>query len=191
MSEAKNTITIYGASDDLVEVDGPFGDEFGCYNQAMTLSFDDGTRVRAAYSEAGDGCWRVEVVALGEGAEVVEHFKATDSDGKEYSDRVTIRGRFTKIARKSKSALRKVKPPPPPQWEVAMSRVNAEFKRIGFFCVADDVVLSMEEVEDKARAHINWFRDWASDSAQQMERVLAAMMRDAEPREESTTGAKP
>lgn len=71
------TITIYGSSDDLVEVeiqgeDGQKGFEAGAYDRGRTifLTMPDGTgmRVYAEYSptDLGGGVWMIGVAQLGE-----------------------------------------------------------------------------------------------------------------------------
>ena len=87
------TVTIYGASDDLIEIEGDLGrDEFGAYDEAKDLLFSNGCKVRVNYGE--DGCWRTELLTP-ELCTVVKHKLATDSDSKDdYTDRLTICGDF-------------------------------------------------------------------------------------------------
>lgn len=72
-------ITIYGASDDLVEIGGhPDGDEIGCYDEDVLIvigcGIDGGVAVRMSYvgisngveSETGFGCWSAQIAQLGE-----------------------------------------------------------------------------------------------------------------------------
>ena len=70
-------IRIYGASDDLVEIEGhPKGDEVGCYNQRVVVVIGDeatgGVAVRMSYGtkefprSVGFACWSAEVVQLSE-----------------------------------------------------------------------------------------------------------------------------
>ena len=81
-------VTIYGASDDLVELDGDIRDEIGCYDEPnMKLAFSDGTVLSVKYDD--DGCWRVNRVA--EGTAAMEKVDAEGPDGN-YSDRVTLTG---------------------------------------------------------------------------------------------------
>ena len=74
-------IRIYGASDDLVDIEGhPDGDEIGCYDRDVIVIVEDpaggGIAVRMSYApgfpkkacgrEIGFGCWSAEVVQLAE-----------------------------------------------------------------------------------------------------------------------------
>lgn len=72
-------IHIYGASDDLVEIEGhPDGDEIGCYDQDVLIKIDDGqgggVAVRMSYqprmAPLGDGvaagCWSAEIAQIDE-----------------------------------------------------------------------------------------------------------------------------
>ncbi len=73
-------VRIYGASDDLVEIEGhPDGDEVGCYEQDVIVVLGDekgGVLVRMSYSprftgapglpDAAFGCWSAEVAPIGE-----------------------------------------------------------------------------------------------------------------------------
>jgi hypothetical protein len=62
-------LKVYGASDDLIELDGNFGDvneEIGLYpkdNEAHYLAFSDGTVLRVVYDE--DGIWRLTPIFKG------------------------------------------------------------------------------------------------------------------------------
>ena len=80
-------VTVSGASDDLVEVDGDLSEEFG--GDEVTLVFGDGTHLLVRYAE--DGCWRVSLVK--QGTATYRHvFTATDSDSDNYSDRAELEG---------------------------------------------------------------------------------------------------
>ena len=59
------TITIYGASDDLIELEGAIRDEISPCNEdePTRLAFSDGTVLSVAYD--ADGCWRINRVAVG------------------------------------------------------------------------------------------------------------------------------
>lgn len=85
-------VTIYGASDDLVEVEGDLSNEFN--GDDVTLIFGDGTHVRAEYGRSG--LWRLNRTQAGSAA--YEHvFTATDSDSDAYSDRVTLDGNLVSV----------------------------------------------------------------------------------------------
>lgn len=69
-------ICIYGASDDLVEIEGhPDGDEVGCYEKDVFITIGDttggGLAVRMSYSpqlgkDVAFGCWTAEIGQLDE-----------------------------------------------------------------------------------------------------------------------------
>jgi hypothetical protein len=83
------TITIYGASDDLIEVEGSIEEEFGCRggeNEGDLLAFSDGTILRVAYTAAG--IWRITPVFRGNADLMIE--QAPEGDDSNYSDRATL-----------------------------------------------------------------------------------------------------
>lgn len=54
---------IYGASDDLIEIEGAVNDEIGCYFKARkTILCSDNTKATIAY----DGEWKINVLVEGE-----------------------------------------------------------------------------------------------------------------------------
>lgn len=62
------TVTIYGASDDLVEVEGAIegADEFGCYDREWIGVLRDpatseALRIRVQFGVANDSDWRIQV----------------------------------------------------------------------------------------------------------------------------------
>lgn len=83
-------ITVYGASDDLIEVVGAIQEEFGAWSsddETSALAFSDGTVLSVRYDD--QGFWRVNRIATGSAS--YEHREATD-ERTDYSDRVTLRG---------------------------------------------------------------------------------------------------
>lgn len=57
-------LKVYGASDDLVEIDGDISEEFGRFDsEGDYLAFSDGTVLKAIYDE--DGIWRMKQVFKG------------------------------------------------------------------------------------------------------------------------------
>jgi hypothetical protein len=60
-------VTIYGASDDLIEIEGDIREEFNHYSNedddARLLGFSDGTLLRVVYDK--DGIWRLTRIAAG------------------------------------------------------------------------------------------------------------------------------
>jgi hypothetical protein len=80
-------IKIYGASDDLIEVEGNINEEFGVDGGEL-FAFSDGTVLRVAYSQAG--VWRVSPVARG--SAVLTITQAPEDDDRDYTDRATLDG---------------------------------------------------------------------------------------------------
>lgn len=101
------TIKIYGASDDLVEVEGKASgcDEFGFYATGKPgyLACSDGTVLRVCYAGDKTGCWRVAVEQAG--AAAFEMVRKGDEDADEqdgvpgYSDLATLTGVIDKVRR--------------------------------------------------------------------------------------------
>jgi hypothetical protein len=73
---------VYGASDDLIEVEGPFTEEFGAdSDEGQILAFSDGTLLELKYDN--DGLWRI--VRLAEGTCEYAHVP-----GSVYEDRCDV-----------------------------------------------------------------------------------------------------
>lgn len=59
-------VKIYGASDDLVEIEGSaYEQEIGCYERDVRIRFLDGTIIHVGYPKEGIGVWWIEVEADG------------------------------------------------------------------------------------------------------------------------------
>lgn len=60
-------LTIYGASDDLIEVEGTLREEFNVYldldSDVLYLAISDGTLLRVRYDESG--IWRFTPIVVG------------------------------------------------------------------------------------------------------------------------------
>ena len=58
---------VYGASDDLVEIEGSAykEDEIGCYEHDVRIRFLDGTVIRVGYPKDGLAVWWIEVEKQG------------------------------------------------------------------------------------------------------------------------------
>lgn len=82
-------VTVYGASDDLVELEGDLSEEFSTSNDGGFLSFSDGTILLVEYRD--EGLWKISQLAVG--AADFSLRPATDLD-KDYSDRATLEGDF-------------------------------------------------------------------------------------------------
>lgn len=81
------SITIYGASDDLIEIDGDISEEF-TYADNNLLAFSDGTILRIEYGYSG--VWRISPVVRGAASLAIE--QAPEGDDDNYSDRATLDG---------------------------------------------------------------------------------------------------
>ena len=79
-------VKVYGASDDLVEIENSKykEDEIGCYDHDVRIRFLDGTIIRVGYPKDGLAIWWIEIEKQG----TAEH-KLTiceDEDARIYSD---------------------------------------------------------------------------------------------------------
>ncbi len=83
-------LTIYGASDDLVEIEGSVNEEFNLildkYSDSAILAVSDGTLLRVRYDE--DGVWRFTPIVVGS-ASLDIHIGIDD---RRHSDLVTLTG---------------------------------------------------------------------------------------------------
>lgn len=83
-------LKIYGASDDLIEVEGDFSEEIGCYIQDDTkyISISDGTLLEVRYDSFGR--WKFCLISKSKfGTKVnIKIFANDDEDN--YSDVVTL-----------------------------------------------------------------------------------------------------
>ena len=82
-------LTIYGASDDLIEIEGDFSEEFNFYpneDRQYVLGFSDGTLLRVEYDV--DGLWRLHLVHKGD----AEFSKIEGSVEDDTNDKVTLNG---------------------------------------------------------------------------------------------------
>jgi hypothetical protein len=87
-------ITVYGASDDLIEVDGDISAEFAYqkrgYGQPSgdLLAFSDGTILRVEFTRSG--VWRITPVVRGSAELSIDQAPENDEDNR--SDRATVSG---------------------------------------------------------------------------------------------------
>lgn len=85
-------ITLYGASDDLIEIEGDIREEFPYRDldgKGDLIGFSNGMLVRVLLD--GDGVWRIHPIrAMGRGTYAIEQAQVGDDDN--YSDRLTIPG---------------------------------------------------------------------------------------------------
>lgn len=84
------TVTIYGASDDLIEVDGAIREEFSAYGEWRYLHFDDGTVIRGGYGLVPNRGWHFEVVRRGTAA--IEVLEPICDNGGHYTDQMRLTG---------------------------------------------------------------------------------------------------
>ncbi len=88
------SVTIYGASDDLVEVEGDVREEFSALGNENFdgdggyLAFSDGTILSIVYGDRG--VWRIVPIAEGSGELSVKQAPVGDED--DYSDIATLSG---------------------------------------------------------------------------------------------------
>lgn len=77
-------IQVSGYSDDLVEIDGDWVDEIGCYEHVATIEFNDGTEIEMQYEGP---MWKVKVIREGSADHRIEKLVENDDY---YSDLFTI-----------------------------------------------------------------------------------------------------
>jgi hypothetical protein len=82
------SITIYGSSDDLIEIEGDIREEF-CVDgdDSFLLGISDGTLLNATYDR--EGMWRIN--RLKEGSAGYDKVEGKDPDD-DYTDQVTLTG---------------------------------------------------------------------------------------------------
>jgi hypothetical protein len=89
MTISPNQTVVYGASDDLIEIEGSIREEFYAtekvHDDGDLLAFSNGVVLRVRYDT--DGVWRLSLVA-GTGVKI-EQAPANDEDGN-YSDTATL-----------------------------------------------------------------------------------------------------
>ena len=82
-------VKVYGASDDLVEVEGDFSGEIGSYgtddrDKGVLLVLSDGSILEVKYGKNEDAIWEVKLLKRGSSFERIE--PCTDSEAEIYSD---------------------------------------------------------------------------------------------------------
>jgi hypothetical protein len=82
------TITIYGASDDLIEVGGDIREEFNPDGDSALMACSEGTILRVTFDH--NGVWRITPVVHGSAALTIA--QAPESDDRNYTDRATLTG---------------------------------------------------------------------------------------------------
>ena len=82
------SIKVFGASDDLIEVEGDIEEEFSHLDDTAYLCFSDGTILSVEFSRSG--IWRIVSIVSGTAAVSIVQAPANDDDN--YSDVATIEG---------------------------------------------------------------------------------------------------
>lgn len=100
------TVTIYGVSDDLIEIEGDLNEEIDPLNEdeGVLLAFGDGTILEVRYDDAG--VWRVTQRIAGSATFDKDENPADDED--RYSDRVTLTGDLRWVVAAEKPTLHKI-----------------------------------------------------------------------------------
>ena len=99
-------VTVYGASDDLIEIEGDIREEFYADSELPSwLAFSDGTVLRIQYMD--DGIWRINRDRSG--AAAYSKVEAGSADDDNYSDRVTLAGKIEWVVRGTDCAPRREK----------------------------------------------------------------------------------
>ena len=80
---------VYGASDDLIELEGEFSGEVGCYgtdNQeyGVLIIVSDGTILEVKYGKGGAAIWEVKLLVKGSLFDRID--PCMDEDADPYSD---------------------------------------------------------------------------------------------------------
>lgn len=81
--------TVYGESDDLIEVNGDVRGEVGCYGtderpHGVLLVFSDGTILEAKYGKGDMGVWGLATLCKGD--KLKEITPCADEDARPHSD---------------------------------------------------------------------------------------------------------
>lgn len=104
-----STVTVYGASDDLIEIEGDLNEEFNpdSDDQGTWLIFGDGTVLDIRYDDFG--VWRITRPHSGTAEMVKDEDPGNDED--RYSDRVTLTGDLRWVIAAEKVTFHKIGAP--------------------------------------------------------------------------------
>lgn len=97
-------VTIYGSSDDLIEIEGAIEDEFNVSgDHSHCLAFSDGTLLEIIYTNAG--FWRISVITKG----TLTSYDKTEATNTQtdYTDRLTLIGNIKWVALATKYTMLK------------------------------------------------------------------------------------
>lgn len=80
---------IYGCSDDLIEFEGDFSGEVGCYGtddqeHGVLVVVSDGTLLEVKYGKGGNGVWGITLIK--KGVHYLNIEQCDDEDAEIYSD---------------------------------------------------------------------------------------------------------
>lgn len=84
-------VVIYGASDDLIEVEGDINAELCDTNGKQCVVFSDGTVIQVRYTDLGT--WSLSLVNMGTKC-ITKWTPNEGSDSRLYSDRMEVEGDF-------------------------------------------------------------------------------------------------
>lgn len=92
-------VTVYGASDDLIELEGDIREEFTLRDEdeGDLIAFSNGVLLRVAFTN--DGLWKIHQIGGDRDRVVIE--PATGPDDDAYSDRATVAGSVTWVVQGS------------------------------------------------------------------------------------------
>ena len=82
------SVVIYGASDDLIEIDGDIREEFDIDRGGPLLAFSDGTVVRIEWTRVG--IWRIQPMVFGAGELTIVPAPVDDDENR--TDRASLSG---------------------------------------------------------------------------------------------------
>jgi hypothetical protein len=86
-------LRIYGASDDLIEIEGDVREEIGSYDKDCTIQIGDktgGLLVTMSYGKRGTACWSAEISLIDEGIPIPWPVTVCLGESCEYSAQVDI-----------------------------------------------------------------------------------------------------
>lgn len=90
MALYEDTLTIFGSSDDLIEIEGTINEEFSLpSSEEAFIAISNGTVVRIQYTD--HGVWRIALVSK-PGDVAISITPAPENDGDNYSDVCVISG---------------------------------------------------------------------------------------------------
>ena len=89
-------VTVYGSSDDLVEIEGSEykEDEIGCFERNVRIWFRDGTIILVGYPKKDKGIWWVKTEQKGTAMSITTY--CDDEDADIYSDVFSINSEIVK-----------------------------------------------------------------------------------------------